>query len=134
MVLEDFSKTDRPWGCALKLRRSCWFHHLIYHLGNACFRILYRLEIEGRQNIPSEGPCVILPKHQFWTDIPIVGIAAVRPGGTLVYATCSLEPEENERLIQELLRAFPRLEVEEEYHAIPGRPADGGYHVRLRCR
>ena len=61
-------------------------------------------------------------------------LAAVRPGGTLVYATCSLEPEENERLIQELLRAFPRLEVDQEYHAIPGRPADGGYHVRLHCR
>ena len=79
MVSKDFSKTDRPRGLALKLRRSSWFYHLIYLLGNACFRILYRLEIEGRQNIPAEGPCVILPKHQFWTDIPIVGIAAVRP-------------------------------------------------------
>lgn len=66
-------------------------------------------------------------------DLLRQALASVRPGGVIVYATCSLEPEENERLIQELLRAFPRLEIEQEHHAIPGRPADGGYHVRLRC-
>lgn len=78
-IFQRFSKTTRLWGWALKLDRSNWIHFLIYHLGNAAFRILYRLQIEGRRNIPSQGPCVILPKHQFWTDIPIVGIAAVRP-------------------------------------------------------
>jgi 16S rRNA (cytosine967-C5)-methyltransferase len=32
---------------------------------------------------------------------------AVRPGGWLVYATCSLEPEENEAQVQTLLERFP---------------------------
>jgi 16S rRNA (cytosine967-C5)-methyltransferase len=32
---------------------------------------------------------------------------AVRPGGWLVYATCSLEPEENEAQVQTFLEGFP---------------------------
>lgn len=34
-------------------------------------------------------------------------IASVRPGGTVVYATCSLEPEENEKVIDWALRTQP---------------------------
>ncbi len=35
--------------------------------------------------------------------------ATVRPGGTLVYATCSSEPEENELVVDEFLRQDPRF-------------------------
>ncbi len=42
-------------------------------------RLVYRIQVEGRENIPAEGPGVLLPKHQYWTDIPIVGLAAWRP-------------------------------------------------------
>ena len=37
----------------------------------------YRLGIQGRENIPLSGPVIILPKHQRWTDIPLVGLAAL---------------------------------------------------------
>jgi 16S rRNA (cytosine967-C5)-methyltransferase len=36
-------------------------------------------------------------------------VALVKPGGTLVYCTCSLEPEENEELVADLLTREPRL-------------------------
>jgi 16S rRNA (cytosine967-C5)-methyltransferase len=42
-------------------------------------------------------------------------IAALRPGGTLVYCTCSLEPEEGEQVVAELLQteaALQRLPIE----------------------
>jgi 1-acyl-sn-glycerol-3-phosphate acyltransferase len=42
-------------------------------------RFIYRIQVQGRENIPAEGPGVLLPKHQYWTDIPIVGLAAWRP-------------------------------------------------------
>jgi 1-acyl-sn-glycerol-3-phosphate acyltransferase len=42
------------------------------------FHLCYRLHIQGMENIPGHGPAVILPKHQYWTDIPIVGLA-LRP-------------------------------------------------------
>ena len=42
------------------------------------FRICYRLRVQGTENLPHHGPTIILPKHQYWTDIPIVGLA-LRP-------------------------------------------------------
>ncbi len=34
-------------------------------------------------------------------------LRAVAPGGRLIYATCSLEPEENERIVEKVLREAP---------------------------
>ena len=61
------------------LRRSDFLHFLMRSIGHFIFRIVYRLEIEGRENIPAQGPAIVLPKHQFWSDVPIVGIALWRP-------------------------------------------------------
>ena len=36
----------------------------------------------------------------------------VRPGGLLVYATCSLEPEENDAQVEQFLRDFPEFSLE----------------------
>ena len=47
----------------------------------------------------------------------------VRPGGTLVYATCSLEPEENEAIVEDFLsgeRAFGRDGGAPAEDALPG--------------
>jgi 16S rRNA (cytosine967-C5)-methyltransferase len=35
------------------------------------------------------------------------GLALLAPGGTLLYVTCSLEPEENERVVDEVLSPRP---------------------------
>jgi 1-acyl-sn-glycerol-3-phosphate acyltransferase len=63
----------------LRLRRSDFLYFLIRNVGHLIFRIVYRLDIEGRENLPPEGPAIILPKHQFWSDVPIVGIALWKP-------------------------------------------------------
>jgi 1-acyl-sn-glycerol-3-phosphate acyltransferase len=63
----------------LSLRRSDFLHFLIRSVGCFIFRIVYRLDIEGRENLPAAGTAVILPKHQYWSDVPIVGIALWRP-------------------------------------------------------
>jgi NOL1/NOP2/sun family putative RNA methylase len=39
-------------------------------------------------------------------------LAAVRPGGLVVYATCTFAPEENEAVVDRVLREVPGLEVE----------------------
>ncbi len=56
----------------------------------------------------------------------------LRPGGTLVYSTCSVEPEENAHVVAAALRSTPgfRLEAQEEF--LPARDAgDGLFMARL---
>ena len=43
------------------------------------FRIILRLKIIGRENIPMEGPVVIASNHMSLLDPPVVGTASSRP-------------------------------------------------------
>lgn len=63
----------------MNLRRSDFLHFIIRSVSFFIFRIVYRLKIEGRENLPPEGPAIILPKHQFWIDVPIAALALWRP-------------------------------------------------------
>lgn len=58
----------------------------------------------------------------------------VRPGGVVVYSTCSVEPEENQQVVRNVLAAMRDFAQEAEKESAPGRPADGGYWARLRRR
>jgi 16S rRNA (cytosine967-C5)-methyltransferase len=55
----------------------------------------------------------------------------LRPGGRLLYSTCSIEPEENERIVAALLAREPALSLVAEWYQVPGRPSDGGYQALL---
>lgn len=59
----------------------------------------------------------------------------VKPGGCLVYSTCSLEPEENGGLIRRFLAEAGDFELEEEQEANPVRDkVDGAYAACLKRR
>lgn len=60
---------------------------------------------------------------------------AVRPGGVLVYAVCSLEPEEGQEVVDDFLRSRPAFVLEESRLLLPHRHGtDGFYMARLRRR
>lgn len=59
----------------------------------------------------------------------------VRPGGLLVYSTCSLEPEENQAVVEEFLKAHPEFESDRVRQLTPiGDEVDGAFVARLRRR
>ncbi|HJZ54901.1 MAG TPA: hypothetical protein VKE74_08070, partial [Gemmataceae bacterium] len=66
------------------------------------------------------------------TKLLLWAVERVKPGGAVVYSTCSIEPDENEGVVKAVRRAVKSLALEAEHHAIPGKPSDGGYWARLR--
>jgi 16S rRNA (cytosine967-C5)-methyltransferase len=66
------------------------------------------------------------------TRLLILAAERVKPGGAIVYSTCSIEPDENAGVVKAVLRGMRGLKLEGEHESIPGKPADGGYWARLR--
>ncbi len=57
------------------------------------------------------------------------GAALLRPGGRLVYSTCSLEPEENQDVVAQFLAAHPTFKLESQRELLPFSDAVDGAFV-----
>jgi 16S rRNA (cytosine967-C5)-methyltransferase len=60
-----------------------------------------------------------------------VALERLKPGGRLVYSTCSIEPEENDDLVAAVLRDHPDLTLAASRQHTPGQPGDGAYQALL---
>jgi 16S rRNA (cytosine967-C5)-methyltransferase len=56
----------------------------------------------------------------------------VKPGGQVLYSTCSIEREENQAIVEALLSRRPEWKLIEQQLHWPGQPADGGFAALLR--
>ena len=68
------------------------------------------------------------------TQLELLQSAAPRlkPGGILIYSTCSLEPEENVRVIEEFLVAHQDFKLESTRELSPfADQVDGAFVARL---
>lgn len=71
--------------------------------------------------------------------MPITQLALVRkltpllkPGGTLVYSTCSLETEENDRVVEHVLETIPQLRFVESRRTLPFKDGvDGAFAAKF---
>lgn len=66
------------------------------------------------------------------TRLLLQAVERVKPGGAIVYSTCSIEHDENGGVVSAVCRGMRGLTLEAERTAIPGQPGDGGYWARLR--
>jgi len=59
--------------------------------------------------------------------------ARLKPGGILVYSTCSLEPEENRDVVQQFLSEHSGFKLDRERELLPFVDGvDGAYVARIR--
>ena len=104
----------------------------------------FRRHPDGRWRV---GPEALLELVQLQRELLDAAAQLVRPGGELVYATCSLEPEENADQVEAFLERHagfvrdPRpgvvdpsvLSDDEALQVLPQRQGvDGSFAVRLR--
>jgi 1-acyl-sn-glycerol-3-phosphate acyltransferase len=57
------------------VERNPFVYGITKKMAQWVFSIFYRIETEMKTTLPDQGPMIILPKHQYWTDIPIVSLA-----------------------------------------------------------
>jgi len=57
------------------VRRNSFIYSVTQRLARIVFSLLYQIETESEGDVFFKGPAVILPKHQYWTDIPLVSLS-----------------------------------------------------------
>ena len=73
--------------------------------------------------------------HDIQLSILRNAVSCLKPGGVLVYSTCSIEPEENEEVVQAIIAEHPGLELEKEIRSLPHESGfDGAYAARLKLK
>lgn len=56
-----------------------YFYRVAKFIVNIVFRVIFRIEINGRDNVPEKGPIVLCSNHKSNLDPVILGIAFPRP-------------------------------------------------------
>jgi 16S rRNA (cytosine967-C5)-methyltransferase len=69
--------------------------------------------------------------HTKQLQIAFQALRLLAPGGKLLYATCSLESEENEDVVRTLMERVPDLRCEQTLWRLPGRDEGDGFYAAL---
>jgi 1-acyl-sn-glycerol-3-phosphate acyltransferase len=56
-----------------------WRHRFVRRLFLTIARPMFRLRIDGAENLPESGPAILVANHRSWLDPPLLGAASPRP-------------------------------------------------------
>ncbi len=87
-----------------------------------------RRRVDLRWRISSEE---ISRLRQTQLDLLKLAATKLKSGGTLIYSTCSLEPEENSEVLKEFLQSHPNFKLESQRELLPFADAVDGAFVTL---
>lgn len=88
--------------------------------------------IRKKPDIRSKTPEGIAALPELQLKILQTAVKSLKPGGRLVYSTCTLLPEENEQVIQSFLRDNPGFSLVSETTLFPPESnTDGFYYAKL---
>lgn len=68
---------------------------------------------------------------QLQTRLLLTAFDLIRPGGRIVYSTCSIEPEETTTLIESVTHEVGSMVCEKQNLLLPGQPTDGAFQALL---
>jgi 1-acyl-sn-glycerol-3-phosphate acyltransferase len=60
------------------MSRNALVYSITKRIAHIVFSFFYRIETDKKEVLPDQGPVIILPKHQYWTDIPMISLV-IRP-------------------------------------------------------
>lgn len=106
---------------------------------NAADKVLCDVPCSGFGTISKKPDLRLKPKESA-DSLPALQLSIltncsgyVKPGGTLVYSTCTLNPDENENNVLAFLTLNPDFEIQEERTFFPFESEyDGFYYAKLR--
>jgi len=134
-VAENMKRLDLPIiaiveseGAAFAHQNRNRFHRVLLDAPCSNTGVLRR-RVEARWRFSSAALCELVKQQRALLES---ALAAVKPGGVLVYSTCSLEPEENGELVRAVLRGRAEFRLDAEEQILPARNGgDGIYMSRI---
>ena len=80
-----------------------------------------------------DAPCSNTGVMRRRVDLLKLAATKLKPGGVLIYSTCSLEPEENSEVVKEFLREHTNFKLGSERELLPfADNVDGAFVARLK--
>lgn len=113
----------RPWdGKKISGRQAANFDGVLVDAPCSCSGV-WRRNPDGRWSTSAADVDAMFPIQR---EVLHNAAPAVRPGGVLIYATCSIFPSENEAVATDFLAAHPEFTPEAFAHPLTGAPVASG--------